>query len=383
MTDDGELDRRIKELEAQLKEQELREKSSGSALARQSLLTALPILLTVGLGFVANYYQSQRQHAEQLRMQERQGELEREKQGLVGTAADRARQDEAKRTFTLQEREAIAQLARQENEFAANASAAGARFAQEQQTLRSQHSADQARQTREFEQSLERQRRQNEFEIVLKANEVPTSLKPEEQDVARARNLLWFADNGYIRVPEVLQARLRDAGKVAPGQGVALPVLQSSGSTAGLDLIARSEGFRAQASTLGDMESIGYGHLLTAEEKRTRRVRIGTREIDISREISEADARELLRIEVAPFYAAVDRLVKVPLTPSQRDVLASFVVNVGPSSLERSALLRKLNQGDYAAVPAELMKFTTFGGRELRGLRVRREAEVALWNRGD
>lgn len=376
---DEELDRRIKELEAQLKERELRDRSSGRALASQSLLVALPIVLTVGLGFIASYYQAQHQFEEQRGNLITQGRLNREAQERADTANRAARNDESKRSYNLQEREFEAQLERQKNEFAANAAAASARFAQEQLTLRSQHAADQLRQTREFDQSMERQRRQNEFEIILKANEVPTTLSPEQQDVARARNLLWFAENGYVRMPAALLAKVRDTAKVAPGQSVAVPVLQSAGSTANLDLIARNEGFVAKPVTFGGRSTIGYGHALTEEERRSQTVRIGKRSVDISNGISEADARELLRIEVAPYYAAIDRLVKVPLTPSQRDALASFTLSVGVGYLERSQLLKRLNAGDYDAVPQEMMKLTAVNGVEFRGLRERREAEAALW----
>lgn len=98
---EADLDQRIKELEAQLKEQELRDKRSSRPLFAQSYLAALPIVLTVGLGFVGNYF-----------VLAKQGDLEREKQSSIAAAAEKTRTDEANRTFTLQEKEAANQLMR-------------------------------------------------------------------------------------------------------------------------------------------------------------------------------------------------------------------------------------------------------------------------------
>src|SRR5262245_59800930 len=131
-----------------------------SPLIPQSFLTALPIVLTVGLGFVANYYESVRQHREQLAVLEQQGALDRQKQEGLAQDAQRARQAEADRAFILQDRDSKAQLARQEREFAANAAAAARQAAEQQLTLRIQNAAQQDRQASEFTQSLERQRRQ-------------------------------------------------------------------------------------------------------------------------------------------------------------------------------------------------------------------------------
>ena len=52
---------------------------------------------------------------------------------------------------------------------------------------------------------------------------------------------------------------------------------------------------------------------------------------------------------------------------------------MGEGALGKSTLLRKLNRGEYAAVPAELMKWTRGGGKELPGLVRRRRAEAKLW----
>jgi lysozyme len=76
---------------------------------------------------------------------------------------------------------------------------------------------------------------------------------------------------------------------------------------------------------------------------------------------------------------AVEHLVTVPLTQNQFSALCSFVYNEGAGRLQTSTLLKLLNAGDYAAVPAQLMEWVFGGGKKLPGLVTRREAEAALF----
>ena len=45
-----------------------------------------------------------------------------------------------------------------------------------------------------------------------------------------------------------------------------------------------------------------------------------------------------------------------------------------------STLLKKLNAGDYDAIPDEIRRWNKAGGEVLEGLVRRREAEAALFN---
>jgi len=104
-----------------------------------------------------------------------------------------------------------------------------------------------------------------------------------------------------------------------------------------------------------------------------------TRMAFAGQEITQEQAEALLARDVAEMAQGVDRLVRVPLTHAQFTALVCFAFNVGLGAFERSTLLRLLNRGWVDQVPAQLMRWTKAGGKELLGLRRRRAAEAALW----
>ncbi len=117
----------------------------------------------------------------------------------------------------------------------------------------------------------------------------------------------------------------------------------------------------------------GYGHTDAA----------GGRKIVLGVHWTEPEGAAVLAEDMAPCCATVERLVHVPLGQHQFDTLADFVFNAGAGTLRKSTLLKKLNAGDYDAVPAELLKFTYSKGEHMEGLLHRRQAEIALWRTPD
>jgi lysozyme len=67
-------------------------------------------------------------------------------------------------------------------------------------------------------------------------------------------------------------------------------------------------------------------------------------------------------------------------SPEHLAVLIDFVFNLGDGRLSTSTLKRRVNAKQYTLVPQELRKWNRGGGRVLRGLSLRREAECLLWN---
>ena len=137
----------------------------------------------------------------------------------------------------------------------------------------------------------------------------------------------------------------------------------------GLALIKRFEGFEPEVYICpGGWPTIGYGDVVRDHER--ERFADG---------IDEAIGEELLRRDVAAAERAVLRLIRVPLADGQFDALCSFTFNLGAGALQRSTLRRKVNREEHDAVPAEFGRWVWAGGRKLKGLIRRREAEAQIY----
>jgi lysozyme len=135
-----------------------------------------------------------------------------------------------------------------------------------------------------------------------------------------------------------------------------------------LALIKRWEGLKLQAyKCVAGVWTVGFGHVATARPGMV---------------ISETQATRLLMEDLARFEAAIERLVRVPLSDGQFGALVSWCFNVGEGAASRSSLIRKLNAGEYDAVPGELARWNKVAGKVVPGLSNRRAAEAGLWARG-
>ena len=95
--------------------------------------------------------------------------------------------------------------------------------------------------------------------------------------------------------------------------------------------------------------------------------------------ITAQRAEQLLQWHVRRVYLpAVLKLCPGVTDPGRLAALIDFTFNLGSGNLKASALRRKVNAGDWDAVPAELRKWVRANGRTLRGLVLRREAEIEL-----
>jgi hypothetical protein len=72
-------------------------------------------------------------------------------------------------------------------------------------------------------------RRTQETTVILKASEVPQSFSAQEQDVQRAKNLLWFARAGYVTLPESFVVQLEKASGLNKDELPSAPVFKYSG----------------------------------------------------------------------------------------------------------------------------------------------------------
>lgn len=141
-------------------------------------------------------------------------------------------------------------------------------------------------------------------------------------------------------------------------------------SKEGLDLLKKGEGLRLHSyQDIGGMWTIGYGHTNSA----------GQYDVSPDMEISEEDANRFLLTDLSMYEECVDQYVKVPLTDNQFSALVSFCYNVGTRNFIKSTLLKRLNKGQYDAVPNELKRWNKVKGKASKGLSNRRKMEIDLW----
>jgi lysozyme len=120
--------------------------------------------------------------------------------------------------------------------------------------------------------------------------------------------------------------------------------------------------------------TIGYGH--TDAAKHPLKIKKGLR-------ITEAEACEILDVDLDDCEKHVNKVVKVPLTQGQFDALVSLSFNLGPLNTKAKTLLNRLNAGDYDGARAAFDLYVRSKGRVLAGLQRRRDGEQRLWDEGE
>jgi lysozyme len=137
----------------------------------------------------------------------------------------------------------------------------------------------------------------------------------------------------------------------------------------GIDLIKKYEGYSAKIYICAaGYPTIGYGHLVRGDEAQL-----------FKNGITEAMAEALLIKDIQSAEKSVLRLIQAPLTDGQFDALVSFTFNLGGGALQRSTLRRKVNREVHMEVPEQFMRWVWAGGRRLKGLVRRREAEAEFY----
>jgi len=141
----------------------------------------------------------------------------------------------------------------------------------------------------------------------------------------------------------------------------------------GLDKLKQWEGLKTKAyKDAGGVWTIGYGHTAAA----------GTPAPHQGMVITASEAESILLKDLTQYEAAIENNVNVKLNDNQFAALVSFVYNIPLASFKKSKLLKKLNAGNYDAVPTELMKWVNVDHKKNQGLVNRRRAEGYLWMEG-
>ncbi len=116
--------------------------------------------------------------------------------------------------------------------------------------------------------------------------------------------------------------------------------------------------------------TIGFGATYY-EDGRT----VTLRDPAITRDRAESLLLWMVRTRYLP---AVLKLCPGVDSPDRLAALIDFTFNLGAGNLKASTLRKRVNAGRWADVPTEFRKWTKGGGRVLRGLVARREAEISL-----
>lgn len=140
-----------------------------------------------------------------------------------------------------------------------------------------------------------------------------------------------------------------------------------------IELIKRFEGFSAKPYLCpAGIPTIGYGSI---RYENGRRVTLN--DMPISKERAE----QLLMYEVNhSCVPAVLRLCPVLIGHKNKfGAVVSFTYNLGSGRLQSSTLRRKINAQEWDDAADEFLRWNKGGGRVLKGLDLRRKAEVALF----
>ena len=142
-------------------------------------------------------------------------------------------------------------------------------------------------------------------------------------------------------------------------------------SQKGIELIKQFEGFRLKGYLDSvNIPTIGYGTTVYPNGEKVK----------LSDVISKEKAEEYLINDIRKFEDFVNRWVLSNITQNQFDALVSFTYNLGPSNLQKSTLLKKVNKNpNDPSISKEFSKWVNAGGNKIQGLVNRRDAEAKLY----
>jgi lysozyme len=143
-------------------------------------------------------------------------------------------------------------------------------------------------------------------------------------------------------------------------------------SDSGINLIKRFEGIRYKPYRCpAGLWTVGVGHLIGDGKQLPD---------GYNKTFTEREVDELLRKDLARFERGVIMLFPVSyrFTQGAYDALVSFSFNLGLGALQRSTVRSALLRGDKTMAGESLLKYCRAGGKILKGLQLRRQAEHKL-----
>ena len=143
-------------------------------------------------------------------------------------------------------------------------------------------------------------------------------------------------------------------------------------SKIGIDLISSFEDTKLKAYDDGiGVLTIGIGTTIYPNGVKVKKGDVCTLE----------QAKSYFANDLKRFEKTVNDSVKVDLTQNQFDALVSLTYNIGSTAFKNSTLLKKLNAKDYQGAADQFLVWNKGGGKVMKGLVRRREAERALFTK--
>ena len=143
---------------------------------------------------------------------------------------------------------------------------------------------------------------------------------------------------------------------------------------AALAIIREFEGFKAEAY----LDNLAKPPLWTIGYGTTERAGVGI----VPRPgmvISREQAETYLQMAVDKFARQMLPHITRPINENQFGAFVSLAYNIGPGAFQRSSALRRFNAGDIPGAADAILMWDKAGGKVLRGLQRRRQAERALF----
>jgi lysozyme len=142
-------------------------------------------------------------------------------------------------------------------------------------------------------------------------------------------------------------------------------------SAEGLNLIKQFEGVRSRPYRCSaNLWTVGVGHLIGDGKSLPK---------SYNRTFTAEEINAILIRDLSRFERGIRMYIKVPLRQCEYNSLCSFAFNLGLGTLQRSTLRQKINRGDKEGAAKEILKYCRAGGKIVKGLQRRREAEYRMF----
>ena len=194
-----------------------------------------------------------------------------------------------------------------------------------------------------------------------------------EDLIARAKQ---FVNTPKQEVTTVLQDAVQEPKAAMPVEPTRKPMVQRKQESDTQDAMSIVIGLCKHFEGLylkpylcsANVPTIGYGATFYED---------GTRVTLKDPAITKQRAEQLLRWHVSRYFMPdVIRMCPGANTPGRIAAICDLAFNIGLGNLKNSTLRRKVNAGAWDEVPTQFLRWNKAGGKVLRGLTRRRQAEI-------